>query len=294
MHRKLCLLLSVAMAAQQPLSTGFSTERVARLRAALKESVDRKEFAGIHVGVIRKGKLAISESAGHQDMEAGKPVSASTIMRMASMTKPIASAAVMMLYEEGKFHLEDPISKWIPGMDKVRVLESEDSDGTHTVALKREITVKQLLTHTSGLNNSKAYFAKGTFGRDQTLREMAAKLPGVPLSHQPGEAWRYGMSIDVLGYLVEVWSGKTFDVFLRERIFEPLGIGHRVPCSEGETGPALKDVLARQKRCVAAGASSWRPEPAAEVFQRRRRVVLHRHGLPAVLPDALERRNVGR
>jgi len=232
MYRTLCLLLPAALAAQQPLSTGFSPERVARLRAALQESVDRKEFAGIHAGVVRKGKLAISESLGYADMEARKPVRADTIMRMASMTKPIASAAVMMLYEEGKFHLEDPISKWIPGMDKVRVLESEDSDGTHTVPLKREITVKQLLTHTSGLNNSRGYASNGTFGRDQSLKEMAAKLPNVPLSHQPGEAWRYGMSIDVLGHLVEVWSGKTFDVFLQERIFTPLGMkdtGFHVP-----------------------------------------------------------------
>ena len=232
MNWKLSLVLSLAVAAQQPIGIGFTPERVARLKAALKETVDKKEFAGIHVAVMKKGKLAINESFGYQDMEAGKPMRADTIMRMASMTKPIASAAVMILYEEGKFHLDDPISKWIPGMEKVRVLESEDSDGTHTVPLKREITVKHLLTHTSGLYNSKAYAKHGTFGRNITLKDMAAKLPEVPLSHQPGEAWRYGMSIDVLGYLVEVWSGKTFDVFLQERIFTPLGMkdtGFHVP-----------------------------------------------------------------
>jgi len=224
MNWKISLVISLGVAAQQPIGTGFSPERVARLKAALKETVDKKEFAGIHVAVMKKGKLAINESFGYQDMEAGKPMRPDTIMRMASMTKPIASAAVMILSEEGKFHLDDPISKWIPGMEKVRVLESEDSDGTHTVPLKREITVKHLLTHTSGLYNSKAYAKHGTFGRNLTLKEMAAKLPEVPLSHQPGEAWRYGMSIDVLGYLVEVWSGKTFDVFLQERIFTPLGM----------------------------------------------------------------------
>lgn len=232
MNWKLLLVVSLAVAAQQPIGTGFSPERVARLKTALKETVDKKEFAGIHVAVMKKSKLAINESFGYQDMEAGKPMRADTIMRMASMTKPIASAAVMILYEEGKFHLDDPISKWIPGMEKVRVLESEDSDGTHTVPLKREITVKHLLTHTSGLYNSRAYAKHGTFGRNLTLKEMAAKLPEVPLSHQPGEAWRYGMSIDVLGYLVEVWSGKTFDVFLQERIFTPLGMkdtGFHVP-----------------------------------------------------------------
>jgi len=224
MNWKISLVFSLAVTAQQPIGTGFSPERVVRLKAALKETVDKREFAGIHVAVMKKGKLAINESFGYQDMEAGKPMRADTIMRMASMTKPIASAAVMILYEEGKFHLDDPISKWIPGMEKVRVLENEDSDGTHTVPLKREITVKHLLTHTSGLYNSKAYAKHGTFGRNLTLKEMAAKLPEVPLSHQPGEAWRYGMSIDVLGYLVEVWSGKTFDVFLQERIFTPLGM----------------------------------------------------------------------
>ena len=218
------LLLTAVLCAQTPPPTGFSAERLGRLKAALKESVDRKEFAGIHAAVMRKGRLALSESFGFADLDAGKPMRADTIMRMASMTKPIASVAVMMLYEEGKFHLDDPISKWIPGMEKVRVLESEDSDGTHTVPLKREITVKHLLTHTSGLNNTRGYAAGGTFARNQTLKEMAAKLPLTPLSHQPGEAWRYGSSIDVLGYLVEVWSGKTFDVFLGERISGPLGM----------------------------------------------------------------------
>jgi CubicO group peptidase (beta-lactamase class C family) len=188
---------------------------------------------------------------------------------MASMTKPIATAAVMMLYEEGKFLLDDPVSRFIPGFDKVKALAREDDDGSHTVDLERPVTVKHLLTHTSGLSNSKAYAASNVFARTGTLRDMAAKLPLVPLAHQPGRAWRYGQSIDVLGYLVEVWSGQTFDVFLEQRVFQPLGMkdtGFYVPAgkldrvsklysldSRGEVAPSRQQTDAGRKPTFFSG-----------------------------------------
>jgi CubicO group peptidase (beta-lactamase class C family) len=223
------LAVSVAAFAQglpraEPAQAGFSAERLKRIHRVLTDSVDKKEFAGINVAIAHRGKLVYFESFGFLDLEAGKPMRADTLFRMASMTKPISSTAVMMLYEEGKFLLDDPVSKFIPGFDKVKVLAQENGDGSQVVDLERPVTIRDLLTHTSGLNNTKGYMAAGVFDRNGTLRDMAAKLPSVPLSHQPGKAWRYGSSIDVLGYLVEVWSGKTFDVFLEERIFQPLGM----------------------------------------------------------------------
>jgi CubicO group peptidase (beta-lactamase class C family) len=225
------VLLTVAAAAMaqglpkvEPAQAGFSAERLKRIHHVLTESVDNQEFAGVNVAIAHQGKLAYFESFGFLDLEGKKPMRADTIFRMASMTKPIASSAVMMLYEEGKFLLDDPVSKFIPGFERVKVLAEENGDGSQVVDLERPVTVRDLLTHTSGLNNAKGYTAAHVFDHNGTLRDMAAKLPGTPLSHQPGKAWRYGSSIDVLGYLVEVWSGKSFDVFLEERIFQPLGM----------------------------------------------------------------------
>ncbi|MFN3326323.1 MAG: serine hydrolase domain-containing protein [Bryobacteraceae bacterium] len=208
----------------EPRQVGISPERLQRIQRALQESVDRKEFAGINAAIVRRGKLAWFESFGYSDLESNRPMRPDTIFRIYSMTKPIASAAVMMLYEEGRFLLDDPVSRFIPGSEKVRVLAREDGDPSETVGLDREVNVRDLLTHTSGLSNSRAYRESRVFDRSATLKDMAAKLPTVPLAHQPGTAWRYGASIDVLGYLVEVWSGQTFDVFLEERVFRPLGM----------------------------------------------------------------------
>ena len=188
----------------------------------MQQSVDRREYAGITVGIARHGKLVHMASVGHRDLEAKSPMRADTMFRIASMTKLIASTAVMMLYEEGYFQLDDPISKFIPGFDKVKVLRREDAEQADVVELERPVTVRHLLTHTSGLINTKAYQSARVFDHSRTLADMAAKLVTVPLAHQPGAAWRYGQSIDVLGRLVEMWSGKTFDVFLAERLLGPL------------------------------------------------------------------------
>ena len=128
---------------------------------------------------------------------------ADVIFRIDSMTKPITSTAAMILVEEGRILLDDPVSDFISGMDKVRVLAREDGDGSNTEELKTPITVRHLLTHTAGLSNSSAYQAESVFNQDSTLAEMARKIPTVPLTHQPGSMWRYSRSIDVLGRLIE-------------------------------------------------------------------------------------------
>ena len=233
------VILADGLAKVEPQEAGLSPERLQRLRRYVKDSVDRKEFAGINVAIARHGKLAYSESFGFLDVEAKKPMTADAIFRMASMTKPITSAAVMMLYEEGRFLLDEPVAKYIPEFAKVKVLAQEDGDGSQLVDLERPMTIRHLLTHTSGLSNAKGSRAAGV--RGGTLREFVTKLATVPLAHQPGRAWRYGDSIDVLGYLVEVWSDKTFDVFLEERVFRPLGMkdtGFYVPADK--TGRVTK------------------------------------------------------
>ena len=218
------VLLAAGLPKAEPAQAGFSAERLGRIHAVLKASVDRKEFAGINVAIARRGKIAYFDSFGFQDLEEKKPMRPDTIFRMFSMTKPITRAAVMMLYEEGKFLLDDPVSKYAPAFANLKVLAREGGNSADLVDLKRPLTIHHLLTHTSGLSNSRGYQEAKVFTPRDTLAEMSARLATVPLAHQPGEGWRYGQSLDLLAYLVEVWSGKTYDVFLRERIFEPLGM----------------------------------------------------------------------
>src|SRR5882724_10161351 len=188
--------------------------------------VDRHEAGGIVTLVAREGKVVDVHASGFQDVESKTPMKADTIFRIASMSKPITSVAVMMLYEEGKLLLTDPVSKTSTVMA---------ADGTTTPA-RRGITIRDLLSHRSGitygfLNNGavgnayrKEGIADGLTVMPTSLAEAIDKLAAAPLVSQPGAAWNYSLSTDVLGRIVEVVSGKTFDVFLRERIFTPLGM----------------------------------------------------------------------
>lgn len=215
MLRRQCFPLALA-----PLALAQSESRLLRIRSYIDAQVKDGPFPGIYAALQYRGQLAFSHSAGFSDLEAGTPMSDDTIFRMHSMTKAIACAALMSLYEEGKFLLDEPVAKYIPGFENTKVLSVESDPESKTVDLKRPITIHHLATHTSGLNNQKAYGQSKIFAG--TLGEMAAKLPAVPLSHQPGEAWRYGQSIDAIGRLVEVISGVSFDRFLAERFFAPL------------------------------------------------------------------------
>ncbi|MBK7927218.1 MAG: beta-lactamase family protein [Bryobacterales bacterium] len=213
-------------------AAGLMPQRVERLKAGLQEMVDKKEFAGITVMASRKGQTVLSAAVGFRDLEAKKPMTADTIFRIFSMTKPVTSVAAMILYEEGKFLMDDPVSKYIPEFANVRVLFREDGAQSDTAELKRPLTIHHLLTHTSGMVNSRGYAEKQVFRGVPNLEEMARRLATVPLSHQPGEAWRYGQGLDLVARLVEIWSGKRYDQFLKERIFVPLGMtdtGYFVP-----------------------------------------------------------------
>ena len=218
----------------KPKEAGLSAERLARIDAVMKQHVTEKKIAGAVTLVARRGKLVQTGAYGMMDAEAGKPMRADTMFRIASMTKPITSVAVMMLYEEGGFLLSDPVSKYIPEFKKMKVLPPDGPEGAPPVPAKRQITIRNLLTHTSGLTYqwnkrlgplyNKAGVTHGLIQDPGTIGKKMKILASLPLLFQPGGGWEYGLSVDVLGDLVEVVSGMTLDDFFRKRIFEPLSM----------------------------------------------------------------------
>ncbi len=219
-------------------SVGMNTQRLQRIDKVVNEYIDKSYLSGVVVLVARNGKIVYHKGYGYDNITAKTEMSKDAIFRIASQTKAITSVAVMMLYEEGKFLLDDPISKYIPSFKNPTVLDKfnwKDSSYT-TVPAKREITIRDLLTHTSGISyagigtiEAVAMYAKNNIpgGVDSpfyTLEDVINRLAKLPLVHNPGEKFTYGLSTDVLGYFVEVMSGMSFDAFLRERIFGPIGM----------------------------------------------------------------------
>jgi CubicO group peptidase (beta-lactamase class C family) len=192
--------------------------------------VDQHKLAGIITMLARRGEVVHFECFGMMDIEADKPMQSDTIFRLYSMTKPITSVAVMMLYEEGIFQLYDNVSKYIPEFKGIKVFSKATPSGLELVEPEREMTIQDLLRHTSGLTydflDQTAVGALYRQAEEQAgnLRELVQKLAKLPLVAHPGTRWQYSMSTDVLGYLVEVLSGTPFDRFLEEQIFKPLGM----------------------------------------------------------------------
>lgn len=221
-----------------PESQGFSTKKLNRIDHVIKEYIDQGKMNGAAFLVARNGKIVYHRAVGYNDREANEPLKRDAIFRIASQTKAITSVAVMILYEEGKFLLDDPVSRYIHSFKNPRVLDKfNEADTTYTtIPAKREITIRDLLTHTSGIGyaqigskESNAIYGKnnitaGLGGGRKSLAEDIQLLGSLPLMHNPGEKWTYGLNTDVLGYLVEVVSGMTLDEFFHTRIFEPLGM----------------------------------------------------------------------
>jgi CubicO group peptidase (beta-lactamase class C family) len=232
------------MTARTP-KTGLAGERLARIEAHLKRRyVDPGKIAGALTLVCRRGEIAHLSPIGLMDRERGVPMAEDTIFRIYSMTKPITSVALMMLYEHGHFQLDDPVHRWIPAWRNLRVYAGGNHPQFMTEPCQRPMTVRDLLTHTSGLtygfmestNVDRAYrkLNLGTFGKTfpGDLAEMMQALAGLPLEFSPGTAWNYSVSTDVVGHLVELMSGERFDEYLRRHIFEPLEMvdtGFQVP-----------------------------------------------------------------
>ncbi|MFI5155535.1 MAG: serine hydrolase domain-containing protein [Chitinophagales bacterium] len=222
----------------KPELVGMSSQLLTRIDQLVNEYVEKKWVAGAAAIVVRDGKIVYYKGIGFDDIDSHKPLKRDAIFRIASQTKAITSAAIMMLYEQGKFLLDDPISKYIPEFKNPKVLDKfNKADSSYsTVPAKREITIRDLLTHTSGIGYAQigtpemnAIYAKagvvGGIGVDKiVLADKMKVLGGMPLFNQPGEKWTYGLNDDVLGYLIEVVSGISFDTFLKKNIFEPLGM----------------------------------------------------------------------
>jgi CubicO group peptidase (beta-lactamase class C family) len=207
---------------------------LARVDEAFSAYAEEGRLAGAVGMVLRHGKVAWVDAWGMRDIAAGDPMEADDIFRIYSMTKPITSVAVMMLYEEGRFFLDDPVGRYLPELGNLPVAKLSEATGPDDIPTERAaraMTIRDLLRHTSGLTYGtfsntvvdQAYRQAGV-GSEATLADLVTDLGRIPLMYQPGTTWNYSLSTDVLGRLVEVLSGQSFDVFLRERIFEPLGM----------------------------------------------------------------------
>ncbi len=239
----LCLPSLPVVRAQEPppraaQAAGFSPAALKRIGGLLEDAVARRQIAGGAALIAHHGKVVYLGTAGKRDVEAGLPVDPATIYRIASMTKPVTSVAIMMLSDAGKLRLDDPLSRFVPEFRGQSVLKAGQRNGAAgtpaTVPAAREITIADLLTHTSGLTYR--FFDRPVLGKlyadagvsdglcetPGTIGDNVLRLAKLPLLHQPGTAWEYSLSIDVLGRVVEVASGETLDAFFRERIFGPL------------------------------------------------------------------------
>jgi len=228
-----------------PEEVGLSSERLQRIDDVFGSYAEEGRTGGVVGMVLRHGKLAYTGAWGMRDVAAGDPAEADDIYRIYSMTKPITSVAVMMLYEEGRFFLTDPVGRYLPELANLPVAqlsEATSPDDIPTERARRPITIQDLLRHTSGLtyglfSNSVVdqLYVRNRVQSQPTLADMVTEMGKIPLMYQPGTVWQYSLSTDVLARLVEVISGQSFDDFLRERIFEPLGMddtGFYVPASE--------------------------------------------------------------
>lgn len=221
---------SLAKAAK-PEDVGLSGPRLDRIRVMLGRYIERGEIAGAVSLVARRGRVAHLHAQGMADLAAQKPMREDAIFRIASMTKPIASVALMMLYEEGHFQLTDPVAKFVPEYRDMKVAVEHVPLGMKLIPADRPITIRHILTHTAGLPNTYAGITRPLHDQwmrerrpDETVGEAMKRLAKLPLNFQPGAAWEYGPATDLVGYLVEVISGMPLDRYLAEKIFQPLGM----------------------------------------------------------------------
>lgn len=272
-----------------PSSVGMVADSLDAVTAFLEEAVSAQKIPGAVASVVKDGRLVYSEAVGFKDIENGEMMSRDDVFRLASMTKPITSVAILMLAERGDLSVDDPLSKYIPEFSNPEVLESYDaSDNSWTsVPADREITIHDLLTHTSGISygftnrRMNAIYKgnnvpDGTVTDGRTIEQTMASLGELPLLHQPGERWTYGLSTDVLGRVVEVASGMRLDEFFETEIFSPLGMnstGFNLPPDKQRRLTALyrnpeRERLTRVSQLTVAGSDGLEIDemPAVEYF----------------------------
>ena len=216
--------------AASPESVGFDSARLARLDAYMAGVVAEGRVAGMTTLLARHGKVVSFKTYGNQSLAAGTPMRQDTIFRIYSMTKPITGVAMMILFEEGKWRLEDPVTRYVPELAKLQVFTGENPDGTPVlVPMKRPPTMREIMSHTAGFGYGlgdkhpvdKIFREQRVLGSNG-LQDMTNKIATIPLVYQPGESWRYSVTVDIQGYLVEKLSGMPLNQFLEQRIFKPL------------------------------------------------------------------------
>lgn len=215
-----------------PEEVGMSAERLERLTQAMQNEINEVNTPGITTMIARHGKIVHFETYGYQDIENQIPIDKNTIFRIYSMTKPVTGVALMMLYEEGKFHLSDPVSKYIPEFKGMKVVENYYDRNPKLVDAEHEMTIREIMSHSAGFSYGifgnthvdSLYLDADVLNYHSSLKEMAMSLSKIPLLYQPGKGYFYSISVDVQSYLVEVLSGISFRDFLQERIFTPLNM----------------------------------------------------------------------
>lgn len=232
-------LLAASLTLTKPEDVGLSAERLKRIRPVIQNHLDAKDFAGAVTLVARKGKVVHFEAHGNLDFESNKPMRTDTLFRLASMTKPMTAVAVLMMMEEGKLVLSDPVSKYIPEFKNPKVAQwnlpnDPRGAGVRLVMADREITLQHILTHTAGLAVSTEgpageFFRKANLSQEGiSLAEFCKRAGGIPLNFQPGTQWQYTSTVgfSILGRVVEIVSGMNLDQFFRQRIFGPLAMNN--------------------------------------------------------------------
>jgi len=226
-------------------SVGMSSSALLDATARLQQHIDDGELAGVVAAVSRDGKLVYFESLGKLSLESGKAMQDDALFRIYSMAREVTSAAVLKLYEDGKFQLDDPIKMYLPEFESQRVLmDSSSTDISQTKVRTGDITVANLLTHTSGLGSRSSALYRENNVRDKsiTLDQMTSNAARVPLFQDPGTQFRYGIHATILGKLVEVWSGQPFEEYLQENILDPLEMGSTMFWAEGDDADRLAEL----------------------------------------------------
>lgn len=249
---------------------GMSQARLAVLDATMKQYVEEGKLAGAVVMIHQDGREVFSEAYGWRDREAGDRMEEDDIFRIASQTKALTSVAIMMLMEEGKLVLDDPLSKFLPEWAKTTVAVAKEGGGYDVVPAKRPITIRDLLSHSAGISygsgpGEQAWRDAGIFGwyfadKTETVADVVKRMPALPMAAQPGEQWVYGYNTDILGVVVEKLSGQSLDVFFKERLIDPLGMKDTSFCLPPEKSSRLAVVYSAKD-----GKSERAPAPGAWV-----------------------------
>ena len=252
----------------KPEAVGMSSQRLARIGEMLRADIDKGRIPGAVVAIARKGKLVYFEAFGHLDKEAGNRMTTDAIFNIASMTKPMVAVGALTLYEEGRVLIDDPVAKFLPQFAKMRVavMNADSSAIVDTVPAARQMTIQDILRHTSGVIYGgrgatavhKLYPASSSEGSKMTSGEFLDKLGSLPLMYQPGTVWDYGLSIDLVGLVVERVSGQTLGQYLQQRLFEPLGMA-----DTGFIVPPEK--LKRYAKALPLDPDTGRPQSAMDL-----------------------------